>query len=48
MTLSRWLRDPEMSFPKPSVLGRFRYWRIAELEAWEAAQTKRGEEVAGC
>jgi predicted DNA-binding transcriptional regulator AlpA len=41
MTLWRWIRDPEMNFPRPVYLGRFRYWRIAELEAWEAEQAQR-------
>ncbi len=44
MSLWRWLRDDAMKFPRPIYLGRFRYWRIAELEAWEAEQAaKRGE-----
>lgn len=38
MTLWRWLHDADMGFPRPVYLGRFRYWRIAELEAWEAAR----------
>ena len=44
MSLWRWIRDEEMGFPRPIYLGRFRYWRIAKLEAWEAEQAaKRGE-----
>ena len=35
MTLHRWLKDPNNSFPKPTYLGRLRYWRLADLEAWE-------------
>ena len=46
MTLHRWIRDPAMAFPKPVYLGRFRYLRVADLEAWEAEQARRGEEVA--
>jgi hypothetical protein len=38
MTIHRWLNDPEMGFPRPHYFGRFRYWRIDELEAWERAQ----------
>lgn len=41
MTLWRWLRDEEMRFPRPVYLGRFRYWRVADLEAWETAQAER-------
>jgi predicted DNA-binding transcriptional regulator AlpA len=40
MTLHRWLADPELQFPRPFYLGRFRFWRIAELEAWEAKQPR--------
>jgi predicted DNA-binding transcriptional regulator AlpA len=35
MTLYRWLRDERMGFPKPIYFGRFRYFRIPDLENWE-------------
>ena len=38
MTIHRWLRDPEMNFPRPYYFGRYRYWKIEELEAWECKQ----------
>lgn len=38
MTIWRWLRDEQMGFPQPVYLGRCRYWRIADIEAWEASQ----------
>jgi predicted DNA-binding transcriptional regulator AlpA len=38
MSLYRWLRDPRMQFPQPIYFGRFRYWRLAELIAWERAR----------
>jgi len=40
MTIHRWLADPDLNFPKPFYLGRFRFWRIAELESWEARQPR--------
>lgn len=40
MTLHRWLRDPKLNFPEPTYLGRFRYWRLADLEAWERSQPR--------
>jgi predicted DNA-binding transcriptional regulator AlpA len=40
MSLHRWLRDKNLGFPKPVYIGRFRFWRIAELEAWEAKQPR--------
>lgn len=35
MTIHRWIRDPRMDFPAPVYLGRFRYWRLEDLEGWE-------------
>ena len=46
MTLWRWLRDESMDFPRPLYLGRFRYWRATELEAWEAEQAQRSGKAA--
>jgi predicted DNA-binding transcriptional regulator AlpA len=40
MTIYRWIADPTLEFPRPYYLGRFRYWRIAELEAWEACRPR--------
>ena len=40
MTLHRWVRDPRMGFPAPVYFGRFRFWKISELEAWERAQPR--------
>jgi predicted DNA-binding transcriptional regulator AlpA len=31
--------DP--TFPRPVFLGRLRFWRLADLEAWEVAQADR-------
>jgi predicted DNA-binding transcriptional regulator AlpA len=41
MTLHRWLHDERMEFPEPVYLGRFRYWRLADLETWERLQATR-------
>ena len=50
MTLWRWLRDMRLDFPRPTYLGRFRYWRLDDLERWERAQprgsTRRGAKAA--
>jgi predicted DNA-binding transcriptional regulator AlpA len=48
MTLHRWLADERMDFPKPTYLGRFRYWLQSDLEAWErqqAAKSRAGASV---
>ena len=41
MTIHRWLNDPEMNFPRPFYFGRYRYWKIEELEAWEREQAAK-------
>ena len=41
MTIHRWLNDAEMGFPRPYYFGRYRYWKIEELEAWERAQAAK-------
>lgn len=41
MTIHRWLRDAEMNFPRPYYFGRYRHWRIDELEAWEEEQARK-------
>ena len=38
MTVWRWLNDPTMNFPRPTYLGRRRYWRQAEVLAWLESQ----------
>lgn len=38
MTLWRWLNDPALDFPRPIYLGRRRYWREAEVQAWIEAR----------
>lgn len=42
ITLHRWIKSPEMHFPKPFYLGRYRYWKIADLEAWERSAPRQG------
>jgi hypothetical protein len=45
-TLDRWLEDDRLGFPQPVYLGRMRFWRVADLEVWEAEQAERSAEVA--
>jgi hypothetical protein len=40
MTLHRWERDPRLNFPAPHYFGRFRFWKLADLEAWELSQPR--------
>jgi len=43
MTIWRWRRNPTLGFPKSIVINNRHYWRLEELEAWEAT---RAEESA--
>src|SRR5258708_3911101 len=36
-TLHRWLRDPDLNFPKRLLINGRRYWRLSELLAWASA-----------
>ena len=42
MSLYRWLRDAELNFPKPIYIGRYRYWRLADLLAFEQSRHQQG------
>jgi predicted DNA-binding transcriptional regulator AlpA len=42
MTLYRWIASVDLNFPRPVYLGRFRYWKIADLLAWEATRPNVG------
>lgn len=37
-TLSRWLDDLKLSFPRPVLINSRRYWREADLVAWERSR----------
>jgi predicted DNA-binding transcriptional regulator AlpA len=41
MTIYRWLRKECMGFPRPTYFGRFRYWKMSELVAWERGRAGR-------
>ena len=38
VSLWRWTKDPNLGFPKPIKINRLNYFKLADLEAWEAAQ----------
>ena len=45
MSLWRWLKDPTIGFPQPTMRVKDRrYWLEADLIAWERTQLPRGEE----
>jgi len=38
MSLWRWLKDASLGFPHPIRINGRRFWRLADLRAWEASQ----------
>ncbi|MGH6866402.1 MAG: helix-turn-helix transcriptional regulator [Methyloceanibacter sp.] len=38
MSLWRWLRDEALAFPQPIRINGRRFWRLADLEEWEASR----------
>ena len=40
MTLWRWLNNPELKFPRPTYIGRRRYWREADVVRWLDRQSE--------
>jgi predicted DNA-binding transcriptional regulator AlpA len=40
MTLHRWINSETMKFPKPSYFGRYRYFKISDLETWERSKER--------
>jgi predicted DNA-binding transcriptional regulator AlpA len=43
MTLFRWLKDEKLGFPKPIRINGRRYWRLADLQAFEVRQAAHKE-----
>lgn len=41
VTIWRWVNDADLGFPRPIQINRLNYWRLADLEAWETAQSGR-------
>jgi predicted DNA-binding transcriptional regulator AlpA len=41
VTIWRWVNDPALGFPQPMQINRLNYWRLSDLEAWEAAQAEK-------
>jgi len=39
-TLSRWLAQDDLGFPRPMVVNGRRYWSLTEIEAWDRAQLR--------
>lgn len=38
MSIERWLQNAKLGFPRPMYIGRYRYWRLADLAEWERSR----------
>ncbi|WP_267424887.1 DNA-binding protein [Methylobacterium sp. GC_Met_2] len=43
MTIFRWLKDSCLGFPQPIRINGRRYWRLADLQAFENRQASKKE-----
>jgi len=41
MSIWRWLQDEALGFPAPIRINRRRFWKLTELEAWEASRATK-------
>ena len=46
MALWRWLNDEELGFPQPLVINKRRFWKAADLGAWERTRRPPDGEAA--
>ncbi|MDB5585080.1 MAG: hypothetical protein JWP26_50 [Devosia sp.] len=42
MTIHRWLGDDNLRFPRPFKIHSRNYWTQSELDAWDAARSRKG------
>ena len=41
-TIDRWLRHPDLKFPKPTMINGRRFWDEADLAMWERERAAGG------
>jgi hypothetical protein len=46
-TIARWERNPELGFPRATLINKRRFFRLDEVEAWERSQASRGRGELG-
>ena len=47
MTRWRWQRNPSLNFPRPVEINRRKFWKRAELEAWERTREEVNSQGGG-
>jgi len=46
MSLWRWSRDPALGFPVPIIINGRKFYREAEIRAWELSRPRKQREAA--
>ncbi len=46
MTVWRWIHHPTLGFPRPTYIGKRRYWREAEILGWIEVQSAESRGAA--
>ena len=46
MSIWRWLHQEALGFPTPIRINGRRFWKLAELESWEASRAAEPTEAA--
>lgn len=46
MTIWRWLQNDALGFPKPMRINNRLFWKLADLEMWEASRSEGGANAA--
>jgi len=39
-TILRWMKDEAVRFPKPIIINRQNFWRLSDLQDWDAKQVE--------
>lgn len=42
-SLNRWLADPRLAYPRPTIVNGRRYWRAGDIIAWDRARVDSAE-----
>ncbi len=45
MCIWRWIRDEKLGFPTPIKINNRRFWKLDELQTWEATKAEGGTDA---